>query len=138
MLVAGVVNAQEFYTCVPKKNWWKDTIKEGVPSANDIANAVKGAIPQQPSSGWKLVKRLEFKNQYLENMEFGKYKVGFCGKESKSFSILSGERIKIEVETNVFDHKIKIEAGEFSNYLYHRRSREYPCDNPILNLYKYE
>ncbi len=30
MLVATMVNAQEFYTCVPKRNWWSDLIKDGV------------------------------------------------------------------------------------------------------------
>ncbi len=30
MLVATMVNAQEFYTCVPKKSWWGDVIRENV------------------------------------------------------------------------------------------------------------
>ena len=30
LLVAGIVNAQEFYTCVPKKSWWGDVIRENV------------------------------------------------------------------------------------------------------------
>ncbi len=30
MLLAGVVNAQEFYTCVPKKSWWKDIMTESI------------------------------------------------------------------------------------------------------------
>ena len=29
LLVAGIVNAQEFYTCVPKKDWWIDVVREG-------------------------------------------------------------------------------------------------------------
>ncbi len=39
MLVATMVNAQEFYTCVPKKSWWKDTINESV--SNSLQNPDK-------------------------------------------------------------------------------------------------
>ncbi len=30
LLVASTINAQEFYTCVPKKSWWKDVMTESV------------------------------------------------------------------------------------------------------------
>lgn len=44
MLVASTINAQEFYTCVPKQNWWRSTIQTSVPNVDAIADAVARAI----------------------------------------------------------------------------------------------
>lgn len=41
LLVVGIVNAQEFYTCVPKKDWLKNTIKE--------------SVKEQKKEEWKLI-----------------------------------------------------------------------------------
>ncbi len=72
MLLAGVVNAQEFYTCVPKKSWWGDVIKSNVPSASDIANAIPK--PQAPTSNWRLIKIIEKVENVNLTLEPGKYK----------------------------------------------------------------
>ena len=71
LLVATMVNAQEFYTCVPKKSWWSDIIKSNVPSASDIANAIPK--PQAPTPNWRLIKKGTAPDINL-TLEPGKYK----------------------------------------------------------------
>ena len=53
MLIAGIVNAQEFYTCVPKKSWWKDTIKESIPS-EEILKEIKESLSNNFQNADKL------------------------------------------------------------------------------------
>lgn len=74
LLVASAINAQEFYTCVPKKSWWVDTMSESirnsVPSANAIAKAVNN--PKNKPSTWKFVREIESGSIELQS---GKYKI---------------------------------------------------------------
>ncbi len=64
LLVASVVNAQEFYTCVPKKSWWKDTmgesIRNNVPSADSLAEAVAKGMKSLQKDEWQLITRIDF------------------------------------------------------------------------------
>ena len=65
LLIASTINAQEFYTCVPKKSWWKDTmgesIRNNVPSADSLAEAVaKGMKSLQKKDEWQLITRIDF------------------------------------------------------------------------------
>ena len=86
LLMAGVVNAQEFYTCVPKKSWWKDTIKESVPSANDIANAMPKSNNQPVS--WSTILNLRpssYQDEFKQTLYPGKYRV--------SAAAAGGERV---------------------------------------------
>ena len=53
LVLAGVVNAQEFYTCVPKKSWWKDTIKESIPS-QEILKEIKESLSNNFQNADKL------------------------------------------------------------------------------------
>ena len=79
MFVAGVVNAQEFYTCVPKKSWWGDVIKSNVPSASDIANALPktNPAPNNPLS-WQTIISLKpssYQDEFKQTLYPGKYRV---------------------------------------------------------------
>ena len=48
LLVTGIVNAQEFYTCVPKKSWWENIVKNNCKNSNH--------------SKWNLIKDVKFSN----------------------------------------------------------------------------
>ena len=67
LFVAGMVNAQEFYTCVPKKSWWENIVKNNCKNSNH--------------SKWNLIKDVNFSNvinQITEvkfNISPGKYKL---------------------------------------------------------------
>ena len=60
VLLAGVVNAQEFYTCVPKKSWWIDVVKSGQKKSWDKI------IHLTPSSG---------QSQFKQYLQPGRYRV---------------------------------------------------------------
>ncbi len=47
LLVATMVNAQEFYTCVPKQNWWKSTIQMSVPNSSTELNSLIKEMREQ-------------------------------------------------------------------------------------------
>ena len=49
MLTANLVAAQEYYTCVPKKDWWKSTIKE--------------SIKEQKKEEWKFIRSANVKRK---------------------------------------------------------------------------
>lgn len=60
LFVSGITIAQEFYTCVPKKDWWRKAVNE-----------------------WKLVSKMFLSTQYIkdtlvcynvENLDAGNYK----------------------------------------------------------------
>ncbi len=36
LLLSGLVRSQEYYTCVPKKDWWANIVKQNVPTNNKI------------------------------------------------------------------------------------------------------
>ena len=89
MFVAGVVNAQEFYTCVPKKSWWGDVIKSNVPSASDIVNALPktNPAPNNPLS-WQTIISLKpssYQDEFKQTLYPGQYRV--------SAAAAGGERV---------------------------------------------
>ncbi len=83
LLVATMVKAQEFYTCVPKKSWWIDVVKSGQKKSWDKI------IHLTPSS-----RQSQFK-QYLQP---GRYKVKAAGaggrEEIKEFYLTTTKEFK--------------------------------------------
>ena len=67
LFVSGITIAQEFYTCVPKKDWWRKAVNE-----------------------WKLVGKMGFTAEYIkktlvfynvENLDAGNYKFKLIKKD---------------------------------------------------------
>ncbi len=132
LLVATMVNAQEFYTCVPKKSWWKDTmgesIRNNVPSAHAIANAVAGSIPK-PQSGWKLIKKIHLGEIDIP-LTFGKYKIKLCSRE-EIFEALDGDSLNVTKDNTWREWDVSY-PGDYFSITYGG------CSSEIVELYKYE
>ncbi len=77
LFIGGIVNAQEFYTCVPKRNWWLDIVREG-----NLKNKWELIIDLTPNLNVEL---------YKQKLYPGKYRIraaGAGGKEElKEFTI---------------------------------------------------
>ncbi len=136
LLVAGMVNAQEFYTCVPKKSWWKNTmsesIKSSVLSANDIANAVAKGIKESNKKEWRLVNI--FTSSWSSRIDFplsaGKYKVIVESHDEFFFEILTTDILQISEETYK-KHKLLLVLPS------HRYEKEVDIDESNVSIYLY-
>ena len=134
MLVTGVVNAQEFYTCVPKKNTIMNININNVDElAKAIVKVVPAPTPQQPSSDWKLIKKISFGKVEICSV-FGKYKIKFCDEEY--FCDLLEDRCFGLYEVN---EKYKRDLYKIlcNNNELDKLPHNYSCNKP-LELYKYE
>jgi len=69
LLLAGMVNAQEFYTCVPKKSWWSDVMTESVEKGIDKTKVKK----------WRLIEEFDAKHGKTFPLNFGRYKLEYIG-----------------------------------------------------------
>ena len=89
LLVAGMVNAQEFYTCVPKKDWWIDIVK------------------QANKKEWKEIIHLtssSHQNNFTQTLNLGRYKVRIStdgsGFREEEFILNKSEEFKACVGSN--------------------------------------
>ncbi len=60
MLVTNLVSAQEYYTCVPKKNWWLKIVKEGTKKFGIIKFFTNTSLSEK---------------YFKESLEPGRYKI---------------------------------------------------------------
>ena len=72
LLVATMVNAQEFYTCVPKKSWWKDIMTESVEKGIDRTKVKK----------WILVEEFYVGSDKPFPLNSGKYKLEYIAENT--------------------------------------------------------
>ncbi len=67
LLVATMVNAQEFYTCVPKKSWWGDVIRENtsnsLQNADKLAEIIANGIKNARKEEWSLVATVDLNSK---------------------------------------------------------------------------
>lgn len=59
LFIGGIVNAQEFYTCVPKRNWWLDIVREG-----NLKNKWELIINLTPNLNIELYKQKLYPGKY--------------------------------------------------------------------------
>ncbi len=96
MLVTNLVSAQEYYTCVPKKDWWKNMIKE------------------QKKEEWKLVsnKPVIFRGALLDsliNLEITDYKL----KLIKNNRVIAQQNMNVNrKDMYIYYSNWKCECGE--------------------------
>ncbi len=67
LLVATMVNAQEFYTCVPKKSWWSDV----------MSNSVAQGIKEEKKQSLKIIHLTPKSKQeeFMQVLEPGRYRI---------------------------------------------------------------
>ncbi len=82
ILVTNLVAAQEYYTCVPKKDWWLDVVREG-------------------SKKWKKIIHLtpqSKQEEFQQTLQPGKYRVTAAGgggkPETKEFTLTTASEFK--------------------------------------------
>ena len=79
LLLAGMVNAQEFYTCVPKKN---TIMNININNVDELAKAItKGVKENTQEEQWKIVDKFILKDYCRHDLPFGKYKIKICNEE---------------------------------------------------------
>ena len=97
LLVSGLANSQEFYTCVPKKDWWDSMIKSNTITQSDIKKIVK----EQHVKRWNEIIHLtphSAQREFKQVLPAGKYRViaaaGGGEKHVKEFSINTHREFK--------------------------------------------
>ncbi len=91
MLTVNLVAAQEYYTCVPKKDWWANIVKQNVPNASDIRQIVKEEVIK--NLNWRPINLTPNSEviEFQQKLQPGKYKViaaGAGGEEEERIFIL--------------------------------------------------
>ena len=83
LLASGITTAQEFYTCVPKKDWWLDIVREG---NKKQWKKIIHLTPQSPQS------------DFQQTLQAGKYRVTAAGAggepETKEFTLTTVSEFK--------------------------------------------
>ena len=113
MLLAGVVNAQEFYTCVPKKNWWKDTIKESVPSVDSLKNVIRESVKngiKDEKERFVFVRAIRAKETYID-LQPGSYRILYGGDILFSFDAFGGSVFSIGGGIVVVSNGLNMKIG---------------------------
>ena len=86
LFIAGIVNAQEFYTCVPKKSWWNEMIKSNVPNTDNLTKAIAKEITNIQHQSQLKVLDLRITSPLKDFKGFldpGKYRVRAAGAGGK-------------------------------------------------------
>ena len=101
LLASGITTAQEFYTCVPKRDWWIEMVREGSKKWKKIIHLT----PQSPQS------------DFQQTLQPGKYKVIAAGgggePETKEFTLTSSQEFKACAGGNYDGMGYK---GKYSSY----------------------
>ena len=147
LFVSGITIAQEFYTCVPKKDWWRKTVNE-----------------------WKLVSEMFLSTQYIKksicydmgNLDVGNYKfklikkskviaqknvelsreqvLKFCVFEfvcEEGVSGMSGFRYSLEKTVFLRDEKIKKFNFPCNGYAESYNNIYFVLDDNVLFMFSY-
>ena len=116
LLVSGIASAQEFYTCVPKKDWWNNMIRNNVVSIDDtekivkenVKKIVKETLEEKDKERWQLLTKQELrKDMPIIGLSSGSYKFQYKVVNFPTSGITQGKAYNLE--ESVFKKILKIE-----------------------------
>lgn len=74
LLVSRVIVAQEFYTCVPKKDWWIDIVREGSKKEWELVEEIKISYQEKTYDIYVNNNKFKLFSKYKVVLKAGEYK----------------------------------------------------------------